>query len=100
MPFTFRVFDQELRLMCWNRAFQDLFDLPANLVRFGTGLDEIIGHNARRGIYGKSTSADIIAQRIASLVQETEPQRLRLLPSNRVIEIRSNHLPDGGLVTT
>jgi len=94
------VFDQELRLMCWNRAFQDLFDLPANLVRFGTGLDEIIGHNARRGIYGKSTSADIIAQRIASLVQETEPQRLRLLPSNRVIEIRSNHLPDGGLVTT
>ncbi|OYU48896.1 MAG: hybrid sensor histidine kinase/response regulator [Rhizobiales bacterium PAR1] len=94
------VFDQELRLMCWNRAFQDLFDLPGDLVRFGTGLDEIISYNARRGLYGKATTADIIAQRITSLVQEIEPQRLRLVPSNRVIEIRSNHLPDGGLVTT
>lgn len=94
------VFDRELRLMCWNRAFQDLFELPAHLVRFGVGLDEIVSHNARRGLYGKATSADVIAQRIASLVQETEPQRLRLAPSNRVIEIRSNHLPDGGLVTT
>ena len=94
------VFDQELRLMCWNRAFQDLFDLPADLMRFGVGLDEIVSYNARRGLYGKTTKADVIAQRIASLVQETEPQRLRLLPSNRVIEIRSNHLPDGGLVTT
>lgn len=94
------VFDQELRLMCWNRAFQDLFDLPASLVRFGVGLDEIVSDNARRGLYGKSPSADVIAQRIASLVKESEPQRLRLLPSGIVLEIRSNHLPDGGLVTT
>jgi signal transduction histidine kinase len=94
------VFDRELRLMCWNRAFQDLFELPADLVRFGVGLDEIINHNARRGLYGKVFSADVIAQRISQLVQETEPQRLRLAPSNRTIEIRSNHLPDGGLVTT
>ncbi len=94
------VFDQDLRLMCWNRAFQDLFDLPADLVRFGVGLDEIVSYNAKRGLYGKSPRADVIARRIASLVQESEPQRLRLVPSNRVIEIRSNHLPDGGLVTT
>ncbi len=94
------VFDQELRLVCWNRAFQDLFGLPPELVRFGVGLDEIVSFNAKRGLYGRATSADVIAQRIAALVQETEPQRLRLLPSNRVIEIRSNHLPDGGLVTT
>lgn len=94
------VFDQDLRLMCWNRAFQDLFDLPADLVRFGVGLDEIVAFNAKRGLYGKSPRADVIARRITSLVQEAEPQRLRLMPTNRVIEIRSNHLPDGGLVTT
>lgn len=94
------VFDQELRLMCWNRAFQDLFNLPPHLVRFGVGMDEIIAFNARRGLYGKSTPADVIAQRILALVRDTVPQRLRLSPSGRVIEIRSNHLPDGGLVTT
>ncbi|WP_150288374.1 hybrid sensor histidine kinase/response regulator [Rhabdaerophilum calidifontis] len=94
------VFDRELRLMCWNRAFQDLFELPPDLVRFGVGLDEIVNDNARRELYGKALAADVIAQRIASLVQETEPQRLTLHPSGRTIEIRSNHLPDGGLVTT
>jgi len=94
------VFDQELRLMCWNRAFQDLFNLPPHLVRFGVGMDEIIAFNTRRGLYGKSSSADVIAQRILALVRETVPQRLRLSPSGRVLEIRSNHLPDGGLVTT
>ena len=94
------VFDQELRLMCWNRAFQDLFNLPTDLIRFGVGLDEIVNDNARRGLYGKSPSADVIAKRIASLVQETEPKRLYIQPSGMVIEIRSNHLPDGGLVTT
>lgn len=94
------VFDRELRLMCWNRAFQDLFDLPADLVRFGVGLDDIVSHNARRGLYGKDPSADVIARRIAALVQESEPKRLHLSPSGTVIEIRSNPLPDGGLVTT
>jgi Na+/proline symporter/signal transduction histidine kinase len=94
------VFDSELRLMCWNRAFQDLFQLPADLVRFGIGLDEIINHNAARGLYGKAPSADVIAQRISALVKSNEPHRLRLLPSARVIEIHSNQLPDGGLVTT
>jgi signal transduction histidine kinase len=94
------VFDRDLRLMCWNRAFQDLFALPDDLVRFGVGLDEIVSHNARRGLYGDQAGPDVIARRIAALVQESEPQRLYLAPGSTVIEIRSNQLPDGGLVTT
>ncbi|CAN1502946.1 HATPase_EvgS-ArcB-TorS-like domain containing protein [Rhabdaerophilaceae bacterium] len=94
------VFDNDLRLMCWNKAFQDLFGLPDDLVRFGVGLDEIISHNARHGLYGEQAGPDVIANRITALVQETEPRRLHLAPRGMVIEIRSNHLPDGGLVTT
>jgi signal transduction histidine kinase/ActR/RegA family two-component response regulator len=33
-------------------------------------------------------------------VNEVEPVRLKLYPSGKVIEIRSNQLPDGGVVTT
>lgn len=94
------VFDSDLRLVCWNRAFQDLFELPHELVRFGVGLDDIVGYNARRGIYGPSSSPDFIAARLESFVHNTEPVRLRLHPLNKVLEIRSNHLPDGGIVTT
>jgi Na+/proline symporter/signal transduction histidine kinase len=94
------VFDKELRLLCWNRAFIDLYDLPPALVRIGVGLDDIVAYNARRGSYGPGETADLVAARLASFISETEPVRLRLQPSGNVLEIRSNHLPDGGLVTT
>ncbi len=94
------MFDSNLRLVCWNHAFQDLFELPSEMIRFGVGLDDIVGSNSRRGIYGDGLTPDFIATRIESFVHHTEPVRLRLAPLNKVLEIRSNHLPDGGIVTT
>jgi Na+/proline symporter/signal transduction histidine kinase len=94
------VLDRELHLLAWNRAFIDLYELPPELVRVGTGLDEIIRFNAERGSYGPGPTDELIAQRLHSFIHDTEPQRLRLYPAGRVIEIRSNQLPDGGFVTT
>ncbi|MFC0219139.1 NahK/ErcS family hybrid sensor histidine kinase/response regulator [Pseudochelatococcus lubricantis] len=94
------ILDRDLRLIGWNRAFRDLYDLPPHLVRFGVGIDEIVRYNAERGSYGPGDTEDLVAVRLASLISEVEPARLRLYPANRVIEVRSNHLPDGGVVTT
>lgn len=94
------VFDRELRLLAWNRAFIDLYGLPTELVRIGAGLDEIIRFNAERGSYGSGSVEELVAARLHSFVHETEPQRIRLEPAGRVIEVRSNELPDGGFVTT
>jgi Na+/proline symporter/signal transduction histidine kinase/ActR/RegA family two-component response regulator len=94
------VLDRELRLLAWNRAFIDLYELPPELVRIGVGLDQIIRFNAERGSYGPGPVDELIAQRLHSFVHDTEAQRLRLYPTGRVIEIRSNQLPSGGFVTT
>jgi signal transduction histidine kinase len=94
------VFDKELRLLCWNQAFIDLYDLPAEFMRVGVGLDEIVRFNAGRGAYGPGSVDGLVEARLRSFARETEPVRLRLHSSAKVIEIRSNHLPDGGLVTT
>ncbi|HRK24168.1 MAG TPA: PAS domain-containing hybrid sensor histidine kinase/response regulator [Beijerinckiaceae bacterium] len=94
------VFDSDLRLVCWNQAFKDLFDLPSDMVRFGVGLDDIVGYNAKRGTYGADMSSDSIARRVQAFVTRTEPERLRLHAPSRWLEVRSNHLPDGGIVTT
>ncbi len=94
------VFDSNLLLTAWNREFQELFDLPASLMRVGVGLDEMVRFNAGRGAYGPGSSDDFVAERIASLLDDDEPMRLKLYPSQRVIEIRSARLPDGGIVTT
>ncbi|WP_406856396.1 hybrid sensor histidine kinase/response regulator [Alsobacter sp. KACC 23698] len=94
------VFDRDLRLMCWNREFQELFDLPPDLARAGTGLDEIVRFNAARGSYGPGEPDEFVTSRLESFVNDAEPVRVRLHDSHKVIEIRSAHMPDGGIVTT
>ena len=94
------VFNSNLALTAWNREFGELFDLPQALLRLGVGLDEIVRFNASRGAYGPGDSEDFVAERVASLLYEDQPMRLRLFSTHRVIEIRSARLPDGGIVTT
>ena len=94
------VFDPELRLLAANQAFRAIFDLPADLVQPGVALEAIVAFNAERGFYGEDSGPGIVAERVRSFVQDTEPVRLRLPKRGVVIDIRSNHLPDGGRVTT
>lgn len=94
------VLDRDLRLLAWNQAFVDLYDLPPNLVRIGVGMDSIVRFNAERGSYGPGTLETLVDARIHSFLHDLEPVRLKLYPSGKVIEIRSNPLPDGGVVTT
>ncbi len=92
------VFDKSLQLICWNRRFGEILDLPPDLVRVGTGLDEIVRFNAERDELGRDCLDDLIAERVARYVSGTAPilERSRGL----VVEARSNRMPDGGLVTT
>lgn len=94
------VLDRDLRLLAWNQAFIQLYDLPPSLVRFGTGLDEVVRFNAARGAYGDGAKDELMAARLESFVNDREPVRLKLYPSKKVIEVRTNPLPDGGFVTT
>ncbi len=94
------VFDRDQRLLCWNREFRDLFDLAPDKLSIGLSLEELLRYNAERGLYGPGRIEEFVTQRMEALVNVSEPFRLRLWPSQRVIEIRSAGMPDGGLVTT
>jgi Na+/proline symporter/signal transduction histidine kinase/CheY-like chemotaxis protein len=94
------VIDADLHLVCWNREFLALFDLPNDVLHVGIGLDEIIRFNAMRGLYGPGHPDYFVADRLERIVNRLDTFRTRLHPSNRVIEIRSNRMPDGGTVTT
>lgn len=94
------VFDRDLRLICWNREFRDLFDIPPDRLRIGIGLEEVVRYNAERGIYGEGPIDSHVASRIELLVNEADPVRLRLHHSSDTIEVRSARMPDGGIVTT
>lgn len=91
------VFDADLRLLAWNHAFVDLYGFPPELIRIGVGLDEVIRINAERGMYGPGRVDDLISQRLHSMLHEEGPVRVRL-SSGRVISIRANKLPGGGVI--
>jgi Na+/proline symporter/signal transduction histidine kinase/CheY-like chemotaxis protein len=93
------VFDKDLTLVCWNRHFGDIFDLPHELTRFGVALANILRHIAQTGEAGEDADG-FIATRIAKYQSADEPFLERFAERGLVIEVRSNRMPDGGLVTT
>jgi signal transduction histidine kinase len=94
------VFDKDLQLICWNRQFGEILDLPPAFTRIGIGLDEILRHNAERGALDPGKVDDLVRDRIARYLSGTEPSHERFAESGLVIEIRANRMPDSGLVIT
>ncbi len=93
------VFDKELALVCWNRQFGEILDLPHELTRVGIALCDILRHIAQQS--GQNASVDqFIAERVAKYTTDAEPFLERVAGSKLVIEVRANRMPDGGLVTT
>ena len=94
------VFDKELALVCWNRQFGEIFDLPHGLTRIGIALDEILRHIAEQSARDPRDLDRQVADRIARYTSEAEPFLERFPERELVIEVRANRMPDGGLVMT
>jgi Na+/proline symporter/signal transduction histidine kinase len=94
------VFDKDLQLVCWNRQFGEILDLPPAFTRVGVGLDEILRHNAERNPRGPDRVDDLVRERIAHYLSGTMPIQERFAERGLVVEIRANPMPDGGIVTT
>ncbi len=94
------VFDKELALVCWNRQFGEIFDLPHGLTRIGIALDEILRHIAGQDARDAKDLDERVAERLARYTSEAEPFLERVAGRRLVIEVRADRMPDGGLVTT
>jgi Na+/proline symporter/signal transduction histidine kinase len=93
------VFDKDLALVCWNRQFGEIFDLPHSLTRIGATLGEILLHIAKEG--GHEADLDQqVAQGIVRYTSEAEPFMERIAERGLVIEVRADRMPGGGLATT
>ncbi|MHA1545280.1 MAG: hybrid sensor histidine kinase/response regulator, partial [Alphaproteobacteria bacterium] len=94
------VFDENLRLVCWNRQFRDLLGIPAELGRVGVPLSEILRHLAEQGRFGPGDVERIVTDRIEKMIVTMQTYQERLSDTGQVIEVRSNPMPGGGVVTT
>jgi signal transduction histidine kinase len=67
------VYDKDLRLVCWNRQFGDILDLPPELTRVGVTLEEIVRHSAKQGALGPGPIEKLVHERLANYVSGSEP---------------------------
>ncbi|MHA1164147.1 MAG: hybrid sensor histidine kinase/response regulator [Alphaproteobacteria bacterium] len=94
------VYDRDMRLICWNRQFREILNLPPELGRVGVPLDEIIRFSAEQGDLGPGKVEEIISDRIHKFAVTQETFQERLSGSSHVVEVRTNSMPQGGFVTT
>jgi Na+/proline symporter/signal transduction histidine kinase len=94
------VFDKDMRLICWNRQYRELLDLPPELGRVGVPLDRSLRVMAERGDFGIGEIDWLIADRLTKLAVTKETFQERLAGSGRVVEVRTSPMPQGGIVTT
>ena len=93
------VFDKELQLICWNRQFGEILDLPPSLIRVGVGLGDIVRFNSHRGESTVAGAEEFVEAQLERYVSGCEPFLARSA-QGVVIEVRANRMPDGGIVTT
>jgi PAS domain-containing protein len=93
------VFDKDAHLICWNRQFGEILDLPPEMVRIGASLDEILQAYAERNVEEGSVN-DRVRDRVARYLSTTEPFLERFTDRGVVVEVRANRMPDAGIVTT
>lgn len=94
------VFDRDLKLICWNRQFSVILDLPPNLAEVGVALNAIIRDRVERGEFGLGSPERMARSWIARLVEGHSPLQQRLASTGRVMEVSASPMPDGGLVAT
>jgi signal transduction histidine kinase len=94
------VFDNELHLICWNRQFGEILDLPPSIVRVGATLAEMLRFNAEHGAFGKGDPEALVSERLTQYAKGSEPFFERFPERNLVVEVRSDRMPGGGIVTT
>nr|CAD6425858.1 histidine kinase [Rhizobium sp. Q54] len=90
------VFDNSYCLTIWNRRFRNLLDLPEQAGQVGFPLADIVAMLSERGDIRPEDRGDVIRQ----FQTLDAPFSLVLAGGRRIIEVRSNAMPDKGIVAT
>jgi two-component system NtrC family sensor kinase len=90
------MFDSKLRLAAWNLNFQRILELPDPLLAARPRVGDFIRYLATHGEYG-AVDVEAEVRRLSEHVG-TQWSAGRTRPDGRVIEVRSNPVPGGGVV--
>ena len=94
------VVDPDMRLVAWNRRYQQMFGYPAGTLYVGRPVADLIRYNAERGELGDGGVDEHVHKRIEHMRAGTPHVFERVRADGTVIEMRGQALPGGGYVTS
>jgi GAF domain-containing protein len=92
------LFDETPRLVAWNQNFQEMFNLPDDLLEQHSTYEEHLRFLAARGDFGSGREAEEQLRTLLTSDADKPSVYERMRPDGRVLEIRRNPVPDGGFV--
>ncbi len=109
LPQGISVVDSDLKLVAWNKQYEDLFEYPEGFLHQGLGVQEILNFNVQRGLIGQKESdgqaqqiiaSEAVNKRIKRMEQSKAYRYIRQHSEDKTIEISGNPLPGGGYITS
>jgi signal transduction histidine kinase/ActR/RegA family two-component response regulator/HPt (histidine-containing phosphotransfer) domain-containing protein len=94
------VYDRDLRLVAWNRRFEELLDTPAGMCRVGLPYARVVRLLAERGDFGPGDPEAQIAARLARAHDIERQHHTLALASGRIVQIERSLSVDGMMVST
>ncbi|MEZ5773546.1 MAG: PAS domain-containing hybrid sensor histidine kinase/response regulator [Hyphomicrobiaceae bacterium] len=94
------VWDRNLTLICWNQQFRNLLGLPAEFGRVGVPVDHVVRFLAERGDFGDGQIDELVKRRVDKIAVTRETFQDRIGLDERVLEISTSPMPQGGFVVT
>jgi Na+/proline symporter/signal transduction histidine kinase/CheY-like chemotaxis protein len=92
--------DAEMRLVAWNSRYQELFDLPDDLVTVGTPIAELIGFNLARTNLLPSEIDEQVGRRLDHMRAGREHRIESEQHDGRIMRIVGSPTPGGGYATS
>lgn len=100
MPHGVCVVDKDMRIAAWNTPYVDLFQYPAQLVKVGRPIADVIRYNAHKGTWPNESTEVVVAKRIGHMRAGKPHDFSRNHFDGRFLEIQGKPMPGGGYVTT
>lgn len=95
------VVDAQLRLVAWNRRYEEMFGYPRGMLRVGMPIAQAVRWALRHvSRIDPAQLDDALARRLASMRAGTPHLSERVFPDGSIVEIRGNPMPGGGFVAT
>jgi diguanylate cyclase (GGDEF)-like protein/PAS domain S-box-containing protein len=91
------MFDENKRLVVWNRRYAELHDVPEALLKVGTPFEALVTDQLSRGVVKGYASPDAINARVAELIEfPKDSQRVEELADGRFVLLSRQPMPGGG----